>query len=1761
MGGVGKTTLAVRVHDKLLNEPTFSGHVYWVTVSQEFSIDKLQTDIAQALKLNFSCGSDEKKKAAQLFQEFKKRGRFVLILDDVWKRIDVEKIGVPFERDGCKLVVTSRSEEICLYMCCEKIIKVNTLSKQEALDLFLKTLDCGEPSLEVKEICKNMVNKCGGLPLALITLAGSMRGVNDIHEWRDASERLKESRMRQAGMEIEVFPILLYSYQRLRDTRLQHCFLYCSLYPEDFRISREELIGHFVLEELMERRLNLKAEVDQGHAILNQLVRACLLESDSYGKLKMHDLVREMAIGITKDKPRYMVKAGLHLKELPEEQKWTEDLDKVSLMCNSMEEISPGTSPKCPSLSTLILRENPLRLIADCFFTQMCGLRTLDLSETEIESLPNSISDLVKLNALVLIGCLFPVSVLSLEKLKELRYLGLSFTSIKEVPQGMESLTNLKCLSLLCDGLKMIPTGTLRRHTHLQQLEWPDHLDVPMEEVETLKQLQVLTCRLNSVHDLNRLINSRRIFKPLCFYHITVGSQVIEKETEIYFPRKLLHFGEDVLKESSLDTDENKLSQDIKDLYFSRSGLSGCLLDEFPTLSSARNLKECTIEREDKIECIMRLEEEQQSRGVPFQSLERLDLTELPNLIGLFKWEAVAAPLPHGTFSCLRWLRIRGCHKIKKVFPQSLVHNFHNLEYLDVQDCAQMEEIIEDDENEGADITLPRLKSFYLKNLPQVKSICKGKMLCDSIENITLGGIKNIKEFPLYLPLLDGQLSPPSRLALIHVIGDKEWWKSLEWPHHNAKNVLQHLVKFELDGIHMDKLLSTIRDLEGNIQTLTRKIELLKSRAADVHVELQNAAHLSGKKGKREVEDWLINVGRCIREFESLEQEVQSNRFYLAYSQQKLAEGVERMIKEVVELVEQADFSGGLFLEDNESIGPAFLQNFNDIWASLMDDNILRIGIYGIGGVGKTTLAKRVHDKLLSEPKYSPHVCWASISQEFSIYKLQNYIALALKVGISKESDEKKRAVELFRELKNKGRFVLILDDLSKQIDTENIGIPLGMDGCKLIITSRSLEVCQQMGCQKIIKVNTLTEKEAWELFSNKLDSVEFLPEAEDICKKMAKRCSGLPLALATLAGSTKGVTGIHEWRDVSKELNKSCMGQANMGNGVMSILLYSFNCLKDPKLKSCFLYCSLYPEDYDIPRDELIANFISEELIDRRLSRRSAFDQGHAILNELEKACLVEIQTEREIVKMHDLIREMAITITEHNPRYMVKAGLELTEIPKVQNWTEDLDKVSLMDNNIDGISPGTSPKCPRLSSLILSKNPLKFIPECFFEQMCGLCVLNLSETSIEQLPNSISDLEKLKALLLGECSNLVYVPPLEKLRELRQLDLTGTSIEEVPQGMESLTNLELLYMDCCNLNDMPAGILNRLLNLQELTLPCHVVPPTDVERLKQLELFDGRLNSASDLNRLIKSQQSEWRLNSYHIIINEPGEVFGYDEYYPPCKVIHFGEDSLIVSSFGVDENLLPQDIEELLFEGSGLSCCLLDYFPMLYNTKDLKKCDIAVEDNIECIMRLSFAGEEEQYRGVPFQSLEDLFLNGLPNFMGLLKWEGGAEVASIPPGTFSQLKMLCIYDCRKIKKLLQWSLVQNLHNLQKLDVSNCDEMVEIIGDDDRYGRDPTVNSSANITLPKLKDLSLHKLSKLKSICKGTMNCDSIESISIHKCTELKKVPLHLQILLDGQPSAPPFLKDIKIGREEKEWWESLEWNHPNVCDVLLPFLREYW
>jgi hypothetical protein len=97
----------------------------------------------------------------------------------------------------------------------------------------------------VEGIAKAIARECAGLPLGIITVARSLRGVDDLHEWRNTLKKLRESEFKDK----EVFKLLRFSYDRLGDLALQQCLLYCALFPEDDRIKRERLIGYLIDEE------------------------------------------------------------------------------------------------------------------------------------------------------------------------------------------------------------------------------------------------------------------------------------------------------------------------------------------------------------------------------------------------------------------------------------------------------------------------------------------------------------------------------------------------------------------------------------------------------------------------------------------------------------------------------------------------------------------------------------------------------------------------------------------------------------------------------------------------------------------------------------------------------------------------------------------------------------------------------------------------------------------------------------------------------------------------------------------------------------------------------------------------------------------------------------------------------------------------------------------------------------------------------------------------------------------------------------------------------------------------------------------------------------------------------------------------------------------------------------------------------------------------------------------------------------------------
>jgi disease resistance protein RPS2 len=455
-------------------------------------------------------------------------------------------------------------------------------------------------------------------------------------------------------------------------------------------------------------------------------------------------------------------------------------------------------------------------------------------------------------------------------------------------------------------------------------------------------------------------------------------------------------------------------------------------------------------------------------------------------------------------------------------------------------------------------------------------------------------------------------------------------------------------------------------------------------------------------------------------------------------------------------------------------VGRAFEENTNMIWSWLMNDDVSIIGIYGMGGVGKTTMLQHIYNELLRRPDISYHVYWVTVSRDFNINKLQNNISRRIGLNLSNEEDELHRAMELSKELTKKKKWILILDDLWDFFELHRVGIPVSLKGCKLIMTTRSERICQQIGSQHKIKVKPLSKREAWTLFMEKLGhDIAFSPEVERIAIDVARECAGLPLEIITIAGSLSGVDDLHEWRNTLKKLKESRL--KDMEDEVYQLLRFSYDRLDDFALQQCLLYCALFPENRVITREELIGHLIDEGIMKGARSRQSAYDEGHTMLNKLENVCLLErfiYDNGVRAVKMHDLIRDMAIQIQQENSQGMVKAGAQIRELPAAEEWTENFTRVSLIENQIEEIPSSHSPRCPTLSTLLLCLNQgLRFIADSFFKHLLGLKVLDLSYTFIEKLPDSVSDLISLTTLLLIGCENLRDVPSLKNLRSCSQM------------------------------------------------------------------------------------------------------------------------------------------------------------------------------------------------------------------------------------------------------------------------------------------------------------------------------------------------------------------------------------------------------
>jgi hypothetical protein len=314
MGRIGKTTMAKEVAKMAKEAKLFDEDVIAV-VSHNKDVKHIQGQIADMLHLQLKTENLEERKN-QLYSRLMSKSVLV-ILDDVWEALNLMDVGIPCggQNKRCKILLTSRNEEACKQ---SQIFPIKELSGEEEWNLFREMAgDCVDtPGL--CPIAKKVAKECGGLPIAIVTVARALENKTK-DEWIAALQQLKKSIPKNISrLHSEVYSRIEFSYSYLESDEAKSCFLLCCLFPEDYDIPIEYLVRYGVGRRLFAKIDNVAEARSRVHAMVKDLKRSfLLLNSEKEECVKMHDVVWDVAISIA-DQQGFLVGCNDKMQEWPE---------------------------------------------------------------------------------------------------------------------------------------------------------------------------------------------------------------------------------------------------------------------------------------------------------------------------------------------------------------------------------------------------------------------------------------------------------------------------------------------------------------------------------------------------------------------------------------------------------------------------------------------------------------------------------------------------------------------------------------------------------------------------------------------------------------------------------------------------------------------------------------------------------------------------------------------------------------------------------------------------------------------------------------------------------------------------------------------------------------------------------------------------------------------------------------------------------------------------------------------------------------------------------------------------------------------------------------------------------------------------------------------------------------------------------------------------------------------------------------------------
>ncbi|KAL5803848.1 hypothetical protein ACOSQ3_030648 [Xanthoceras sorbifolium] len=754
------------------------------------------------------------------------------------------------------------------------------------------------------------------------------------------------------------------------------------------------------------------------------------------------------------------------------------------------------------------------------------------------------------------------------------------------------------------------------------------------------------------------------------------------------------------------------------------------------------------------------------------------------------------------------------------------------------------------------------------------------------------------------------------------------------------------------------------------------------------------------------------------------------------------------------------------------------------------DVNFGVISIVGMGGVGKTTMAREVYnDEAVKE--FNPKG-WACVSDDFDVMR----ISKAILESITGCSSDLKNLDAVQKELREKvaGRkFLLVLDDVwsTNYSKWESLRSPFmdGAQGSKIIVTTRLDRVASTMGSsKKLHRLQILSNNECWSLFTKHAFDIGVMDghPSELIRQKVIEKCNGLPLATKTLGGLLR-LKSSDEWLNI---LNSNICDLQG-GEEIPEALKLSYYHLP-PHLKRCYAYCAIFPKDYEFEEHELVLLWMAEGLVQQSNVNKQLEDLGGEYFRDLLSRSIFQTSSSNASkFMMHDLVNDLAGIVSgkisfrweskqESNKQSKISTKTRYSSyICQLYNVKRNFEVFKNAKNLRTHLSVG--PVDNRYSSYYISHSVVSDLL-LKFEKLRVLSLqgytiieisnsigvmrllryLNLSYSRIRSLPESVNSMCNLQTLLLRDCRALLKLPyDMGNLIKLRHLDILGASlIEEMPLGVRKWECLRTLSNFIVGKD---SG--SNLKDLEDLEFLCGEL---HISRLENVTNFQDTkkiiLSNKKDLKVLLLEWGSRFDESRDEEVDKKVLDMLRPHQNLEKLTIKHYG--STRFSSWVGDSSFSKMTVLKLK------GCKKCTSLPSLGLLSSLKSLTIKGTGGIKSI-GFEFYGDGWSKDSKPFPALETLHFEDLE---GWERWNPVKENESFP-----ELQELSIINCPKLSERLP----NNLSSLKKLVIRECTQLAV---------------SLSNIS--RLRELELDEYKKIVS--SGSAYSESLESMSLSNISE---------------------------------------------------------